>query len=62
MPQLPEKAIDEFQTLWKEHYGEDLLRDEAVGRARQVFSLVQLLTKTRHEHQKKTLLYSKNED
>lgn len=43
MPQLHERAIDEFQNLWREHYGEDLPREEAVGRAHQVFTHIAML-------------------
>ena len=45
MTMLPEKAIDEFQALWREHYGEELPREEAVGRAHQVFTLIAMLAK-----------------
>ena len=43
MPKLPEKAIDEFQILWKENFGVELNYEEAVSRAHQVFGLVQML-------------------
>ena len=46
MTLLPPQAIDDFQALWKKHYGIDLSREEAVARAHQVFSLVGLLTET----------------
>ncbi|MBV9468317.1 MAG: hypothetical protein JOZ57_03670 [Abitibacteriaceae bacterium] len=43
MAYLPPHAIDEFQVLWKQHYGVVLSRDEAVDRAHQVFALVRML-------------------
>jgi hypothetical protein len=44
MNQLPLQAIDEFQALWKKHYGTELSREEAVLRAHQTLSLLRLLT------------------
>jgi hypothetical protein len=43
--QLPGKAIDEFQTLWEQHYGTELSRKEATLRAHQLLALLQLITK-----------------
>ncbi len=43
MSLLPPHAIDEFQRLWKKHYGADLSREEATARAHQVFALVRLI-------------------
>ena len=43
MPKLSEKAIDEFQILWKENFRVELTYEEAVSRAHQVFELVQML-------------------
>lgn len=43
MALLPPKAIDEFQALWKKHYGAELPRDQAVIRAEQIMTFVKLL-------------------
>ncbi len=43
MTLLPPKAIDEFQSLWKKHYGVALSREAATARAHQVFGLIRLL-------------------
>lgn len=43
MSLLPPHAIDEFQALWKEHYGQELPREDAAQRAHQLFTLVRLL-------------------
>lgn len=42
--QLPSKAIDEFQEIWKEVYGEDIARSEASFKAHQLLALLTLLT------------------
>jgi hypothetical protein len=44
MSLLPQQAIDEFQRLWKKHYGADLPRENAVLRAHQIYALFQMLT------------------
>lgn len=44
--QLPTQAIDEFQTLWKKHYGTELSREEATTRAHQLLALLQIITET----------------
>jgi hypothetical protein len=51
--QLPPKAVDEFQALWKKTYGTALPRDLAIVRAHQLIALLQLLTDdtARKEHQ-----------
>jgi hypothetical protein len=43
MSLLSPHAIDEFQELWKKHYGIELSREEATARAHQLFTLVRLL-------------------
>ena len=43
MSLLPPQAIQEFQALWKERYGEELPDEEAAARAHQVFTLVKML-------------------
>lgn len=43
MPSLPHHAIDEFQVLWKKHYGAELPADQAAARAHQVFTVLRLL-------------------
>ena len=43
MSLLPPHVIDEFQALWKEHYGAELPREDAAQRAHQLFTLVRLL-------------------
>jgi hypothetical protein len=45
--QLPPQAIDEFQALWKKHYGTDLNRAEATTRAHQFLVLLQIITEPR---------------
>ena len=51
MSQLPPKAIDEFQALWKEHYGTELSREDATMRAHQVFTLVRMLVERPRQSQ-----------
>lgn len=46
---LPPKAIDEFQSLWKKHYGVALSREAATARAHQVFGLIRLLAESPSE-------------
>ena len=43
MSLLPPHAVDEFQALWKEHYGTELPREDAAQRAHQIYTLVRLL-------------------
>ncbi len=42
--QLPPQAIDEFQALWKKHYGENLPREAAAVCAHRLLALLQILT------------------
>jgi hypothetical protein len=44
MSQLPPKAIDEFQVLWKKHFGQELPREEAILRAHQTLIMLRLLS------------------
>jgi len=46
MSLLPPHAIDEFQALWKNHYGTELSREEATQRAHQVFTMVRMIVQT----------------
>ena len=51
MSLLPPQAIDEFQALWKKHYGVEVSREEATMRAHQVFTLVRMLVQGPHQSQ-----------
>lgn len=46
MSLLPPHAIDEFQALWRQHYGTELSREDASQRAHQLFTLVRLVVQT----------------
>jgi hypothetical protein len=43
MSQLPPQADNEFQSLWKQHFNEELPREEAAARAHQTFVVLRML-------------------
>lgn len=63
MTKLTNEAIEEFMILWKDHYNEELPREEAVHRAHQLFSLIRMLCKPSpaHEAKEKVLAGSETE-